>query len=72
MQPSNSNLSHLRSDGVTFVSSETVDAGPQVEMSASIMSRTEQLVDVALAIPDMHDALRLCEECSGLLHVLQR
>ena len=71
MQPSNSHLSHLVSDGVISVSSETVDAGPQEEMSAGIVSRTEQFVDVALAIADMHDALRLCEKCSGLLHVLQ-
>src|SRR5438309_420872 len=25
----------------------------------------------SFAIADMHDALRLCEKCSGLLHVLQ-
>jgi hypothetical protein len=57
MQPSNSHLSHLVGDGVISVSRETVDAGPQEEMSAGIVSRTEQFVDVALAIADVHDAL---------------
>src|SRR5260370_3658700 len=71
MQPSNSHLSHLVGDGVISVSGKMVDAGPQEKMGAGIVGRTEQFVDVALAIADMHDALRLCEKCVGLLHVLQ-
>jgi hypothetical protein len=40
-------------------------------MGTCIAGSKEQFVDVALAIADMHDALRLCEKYSGLLHVLQ-
>jgi hypothetical protein len=56
---------------VISVSGKTVYAGSHQEMCAGLLSSTEQLINIALAISHMHDAFWLGEQCRGLLQVLK-
>ena len=70
MQPFDGNLVHLVGDRVISISRQAVDAGPDHEVRSGFPSRTEQLVDVALAIGDVNTSPRLAEQLRRLLDVL--
>ena len=53
MQTFDHNLSHFVRDRVTPVSCQAIDAGSDQELSSDLLGRAEQLVDIALAVPDM-------------------
>lgn len=67
VQPLHPDLRHLIGDGTVSFSRKSVDAGAPKEVSADIAGGREQFVDVALAVSDMHDALRLCEQAVDCL-----
>lgn len=53
------------------VARQSIDASPDKEMGAEFMGRTEELINVALAVADM-DASRGCaEQGDRLAHVLK-
>jgi hypothetical protein len=48
------NLCYLGGNGVLAVACETIHAGAQQKVRASILSLTEEFVDIAFAIPNVH------------------
>ena len=62
MQTLNPNLLHLVGDGTVSSSRETVNACAQQEVDIGIAGGTEQLVDVAFQVADVHDALRFAKQ----------
>ena len=71
MQSLNSDLAHLVGDGVVSVAREPIDTCSQKEVGAGLIGYREQFVDVALAIADMDDTLRLGQQRCRLSHVLK-
>jgi hypothetical protein len=62
MESVNPDLSHLIGDGVVSIPGKPVDTGAHKKMRACVSGAAEQFIDIALAIPDMHDALRLGQQ----------
>ncbi|MNY37369.1 hypothetical protein D3C86_1719290 [compost metagenome] len=71
MQTPHANIGHFVSDRVTAIASQSVDAGSHQEVSSELIGQAEQLVDVALAITDMHAALGLVDQGVRLAQVRQ-
>ena len=55
------NLGYLRSNGVLAVACETIHAGAQQKVRASILSLAEEFVDIAFAIPNVHASRRIAQ-----------
>ena len=53
------NLCYLGGNGVLAVACETIHAGAQEKVRASILSLTEEFVDIAFAIPNVHASCRI-------------
>jgi len=53
------------------VARESVHAGPEQKVRARLLRDAEQLIDITLAIPDVHTTFRLLKKRCRLLHVLQ-
>ncbi len=62
VQPFAANFVHLFGDGVQTVSSKPIHAGAQKKVCSGLPSRTEQLVDVALAVADVYAARGISEQ----------
>jgi hypothetical protein len=56
---------------VVAVSGKPVDTGAEQEVGAGIAGGAEQLIDVALAISNMHEILRLTEQRCRLPQIFQ-
>jgi hypothetical protein len=53
------------------ISSQAVDTSPNQEVRSDLLCRAEELIDVALAIPDMHASSWIIQKFRGLLQIVQ-
>lgn len=71
MQSPNWSLFHLIPNSVSAIAGQPVHTSAHQEMGAQLLRQTEQLVDVALPISDVHTASRIVQQLRGLSQVLQ-
>lgn len=68
---SNCRLLHFITDCVSAIASERVNTGANEKVGAHLLGQTEEFVNIALAISDVHGTIRIVQQCGGLLNVLQ-
>ena len=64
-------LLHFICYRVAAIACQAVDAGSDKEMGAEFLRGAKQLIDIALAVVDMHTPCWLAEQPGGLAHVLE-
>ena len=55
---------HFLGNRVVAIASQAVNAGLNKEVCANVLRSTEQLVDVALPVANMHATLRVAKQLS--------